>query len=445
VPGSVNWRPGVLRLFARARPAWADSPIVLNAASLFGSTAITSGLGFCFWLLAAHLFPVNAVGVASAAVSSMQLAAVAGLAGMGTLMIAELADGRAPAGLVSAAAICAGLTSAAVGLGYLLLESVASVDLGFADRGVWGPIVYLAGVAATSAAFVIDQASIGIQRGDLQLARNTVFSVVKLALLPAVVVLAARDAALGIYAAWFLGGVVSLLTLRAHLWRGGLRPQLRPAFRALGAIRGAALAHHWLNLSSQTPRLALPVLVATILSPSLTAAFYTAVLIVNFADVVPGHLSNALFALPRGQLDRLARELRGTLRISAVVAVFSAGLIAVSSHFILSLFGPEYVAATTAMIILGFATLPFSIKVHYMAVCRVHGRLRWCATITTIGAAMELGAAAIGAEAVGLWGVSAGLLLALSVEALLLWPSVARAAGLPRVLPWSPADGPGGA
>lgn len=420
----------------RRRPAMTQSAVVLNAASLFGSTIITSALGFCYWVLAARLFPIQAVGVASAAVSAMQLLAVAGLAGMGTLMISELAEGSPPVGLVSAAVVVAALTSAAVGGVYLILEAASSADIGLSDHGLWGPLVFLAGVGLTGATFVIDQASIGIQRGDIQLARNAVFSLAKLAALPLVLLVAERDAALGMYIAWFFGGVVSLLTLRVHLWRAGLRPHLRPAFPALLAIRKAALAHHWLNLASQTPRLALPVLVAVTLSPELNAAFYTAVLIVNFADVVPGHLSNALFALPRGQMARLAEELRGTLRICLVVGIASATLIAISARFVLSVFGSSYVVATGAMVVLGFTTLPFSVKVHYAAVCRVQGRLRWCAAVSTAGALLEVLAAFVGAKLFGLTGVSAGLLIALTAEAVFLWPTVARAALLPTLIPW---------
>ncbi len=436
----MNKRTKIKDALARMRPAWTDTPVVVNAASLFGSTAITSLLGFCYWLLAARLFPVQAVGVASAAVSAMQLIATAGLLGMGTLMVSELAHGRSPAGLVSAAVFCASVSSAGLGLLYLVVQATSATDIAFSQQGIWGSAVFLAGVALTGATLVIDQASVGIQRGEIQLVRNTVFSVAKLAALPFALLLAVQDAAIGIYAAWLLGNVVSLVTLRTHLWHTGIRPRMFPAFRALTAIRGAALAHHWLNVASQTPRLVLPVLVAATLSPELNAAFYTAVLIVSFATVVPGHLSNALFALPRGQHDRLAEELRGTLRLSAIVGVVSAVLIAVSARFCLSLFGPDYVVATGSMIILGLTTLPFTVKLHYAAVCRIRGQLTWCAAVSTVGAIFEVAAAYVGAKTFGLAGVSAGVLAALCLEAMFLWPSVARSARLPLVYPWLHAD-----
>ncbi|HEX5239885.1 MAG TPA: hypothetical protein VFW20_02705, partial [Candidatus Limnocylindrales bacterium] len=41
-----------------------------NAASLFGSTVLTGGLGAVYWAIAARLFTPESVGVAAAAISS---------------------------------------------------------------------------------------------------------------------------------------------------------------------------------------------------------------------------------------------------------------------------------------------------------------------------------------------------------------------------------------
>ena len=69
-------------------------PIIRNAASLFGSTVVTSLLGFVFWLLAAKLLSPTAVGRASALQSTSQLLSYVRIAGLGTLSIAELAESK---------------------------------------------------------------------------------------------------------------------------------------------------------------------------------------------------------------------------------------------------------------------------------------------------------------------------------------------------------------
>lgn len=422
-----------------AARAIAQKPVLVNAASLFGSTMITSALGFCYWVVASRLFPIHSVGIAAAAVSAMQLLATFGIFGLGTLIIGELADSRSPMGFVSAAALVASFASLVLGIIYVALSPELSTELGPLGHGILGPALFAGGVAVTGATLVIDQASIGVNRGGLQLARNGVFSLVKLLLLPAGMLLPSGQTANVIYGAWLLGNVISLATFWIHARRTDFKPHLRPAFRSVAAVRNTALAHHWLNVAAQAPRLLLPVLVAATLSPELNAAFYTAVLIVSFASIIPAHLATALFALPPGHMNRLASELRSTLRVSVVVSVVSAAGFALVAGPCLSVFGSEYLTATNAMMVLGLSTLPFTVKVHYAAVSRVRGRLKRCAWISTVGGLLELTLCYLGAKHAGLTGVSVGLVLALTLEAAVLWPTVASAArvrvlGLPRWL-----------
>ena len=49
-----------------------EGPIVRNAAALYGTTIITSILGFVYWFVAARLAPAAAVGTASAIQSAAQ-------------------------------------------------------------------------------------------------------------------------------------------------------------------------------------------------------------------------------------------------------------------------------------------------------------------------------------------------------------------------------------
>ncbi|HET9074341.1 MAG TPA: lipopolysaccharide biosynthesis protein [Solirubrobacteraceae bacterium] len=407
-------------------------PVFLNAAMLWGSTIITSVLGFGFWIAAARLFPIGSVGFASAAVSAMMLLAQFGLLGMGTLMIAELAGGDVfPVGLVSAATLLAGVFSFGLGYAFVALQGVLNTKLGPLGHGVVGPLLFAAGTGISAVTLVIDQASIGLNRGGLQLGRNAVFSLVKLVLLPVAALAATGPMALAIYLTWTVGNVVSLLTYWLHARRSGLEPMLVPAFRSLYRVRAAAFGHHWLNLAFQAPRLILPVIVAAALSPAATAAFYEANLIVSFVGIIPSHLSTALFALPHGDDGRLAVELRAALRVGFGVAAASAVGFALLAHPILLVFGHHYLIAATSMALLGLSTVPYTVKTLYAAVERVRGRLSRCATVSTAGGVVEALCCIAGVKLGGLAGVSLGLDIALTAEAIVLWPIVARAAGVP--------------
>ncbi len=403
----------------------------MNAASLWGSTLITSVLGFGFWIAAARLFPIASVGVASAAISAMTLLAQFGLLGMGTLLIGELAGGDFAVGLVSAATLLAGGVSFGLGFAFVALQGLISTKLGPLGHGVVGPLLFASGAGITAITLVTDQAVVGLNRGGLQLARNGVFSAVKLVLLPVGALLAPGPWALVLYGAWTGGNVVSLLTFWLHARRSGIRPVLAPAFRPLWAVRKTAFYHHWLNLASQVRPLLLPVIVSATLSSAKTAAFYEANLIVSFVAIIPAHMSTALFALPRGSYDRLARELRATLRVSFGVVALAAVFFIAFSYPILLVFGRRYTVASTPMGLLALSAIPFTVQAHYAAVERVRGKLMHCAAVFSACGVFETAVCILGVKADGLIGVSVGLDISLGLEALLLWPTVARAARVP--------------
>ncbi len=411
--------------------AVARRPVFLNAASLWGTTLITSVLGFGFWIAAARLFPIDSVGIASAAISAMMLLAQFGLLGMGTLLIGELAGGEFTAGLVSAATLLAGGVSFGLGLAFVALQGVVSTKLGPLGHGVVGPLLFASGTGITAVTLVMDQACIGLNRGGLQLARNAIFSLAKFVLLPVGALLANGPWSEVMYASWTAGNVFSLITFWFHVRRSGIRPVLAPAFQPLYAVRKAAFSHHWLNLANQVRPLLLPVIVSATLLSSSTAAFYEANLIVSFVAIIPAHLSTALFALPRGSFDRLAKELRATLRLSFGVSVLAAVFFAALAYPILLVFGHSYVVAANSMRLLGVSAIPFTVQAHYAAVERVHGRLMRCAGVFTACALFEIALCIVGVKEDGLTGVSAGLDISLGLEALMLWPTVARAAQVP--------------
>src|SRR5882724_8123845 len=107
-----------------------NSVMLLNAASLIGTTAVTSLLGFAYWWLAARQFAPHMVGTASAAVSAMMLLGSMGVLGMGTLLIGELPRQRSnQIALISTALMLVGTVSGGVGALFALLAPIISPNL----------------------------------------------------------------------------------------------------------------------------------------------------------------------------------------------------------------------------------------------------------------------------------------------------------------------------
>lgn len=413
------------RRFKLLPERFGTSPVLRGAAYLYGSTVTTSLLGFVFWLLAARLLEPSAVGSASAVQSAAQLVATVGILGLGTLSVAELSvDKRQVRHLVTASCLVAGAASTVGGLMTGIVLGHTSGHLGPSLDNVADLTVFSLLAGTTAACLVLDDACIGLLRGDIQLVRNTVFAAAKLLLLPLAVYAWSAQHGEQVVVAWLLATAGSLVLAFRLVARVPADTSWRPDFANLIAKRSLIWNHHLLNVAVLVPRLVPPLVVAAVVSPAANAGFYTATFITGFVNIIPGQLSLALFAIAPGDEHALSRETRSSLRLCAVLAVASAVVFGFGSHPILDVFRHSYVSAAPAMTLLGLGTFPYAIKAHYVAIARVRGRMGQAAVIATIAAGIEIGGVGAGAALDGVTGTAAGLLAAWIVEALVFAPTV---------------------
>jgi O-antigen/teichoic acid export membrane protein len=284
-------------------------------------------------------------------------------------------------------------------------------------------------VILTGVSLVLDQATIGLMRGGLQLTRNAIFAFAKLLALPAAAIVLHEQFGVGITAAWIAGIAVSMILLAIRLRLSGIAVLPRPDWGVLRGLGRTALAHNWLNLSLAIPMSLIPVLVTVIVSPSANAAFYAAWTLVFFLKVVPIHLSTVLFAVAAADPQVIARKLRFTLRLSLLIGLPCMVVLGIGAHLALSMFGPGYArAATLPLELLVISYLPSIPKMQYIAVCRAAGRIPHAAAVMTAAGVAEVTASAVGAAYGGLKGLSLALLGVYLIEGLVTIGPVTRAA-----------------
>lgn len=412
----------------------ANRSLLMNAGSMIGTTVITAGLGFVYWWLAARLFPQAAVGFSSALISAMGLLGTLGMVGLGTLLIGELPQQPGQRGaLISTALIVTGAIATLAGLLFVAIAPRVSTEFHLLAFDPMTGVLFTLGVALTSVTLVLDQAVIGLLRGELQLWRNGIFSVAKLLALLGAGIWLADSTGLSIYATWALGNLLSLVALLGFAVRRGMPLRAsRPRWSLLRRLPGAALEHHALNLALQLPALGLPIIVTVLLSATLNASFYMAWLLLHLVFAIPYTLTIVLYASGVTERATFAHKIRLTLGIATTLGVVSNLVLWAGADLLMGMFGPSYAAqAAWPLRIMGLGVFPLIIKDHYVATCRVRGRIARTALYATIGSILELSLAAVGAMINGLAGLSVGLVLAMGVEAVLMVHAVYHAALMP--------------
>lgn len=405
-------------------------PILSNASSLFGCSLITSLIGFVFWWLAARMFPPSAVGYGSAAVSAMTLLGTFGMLGLGTVLIGELARRpRGSGGLVSAALIASGTAGAVLAVGFVLVAPhLSRTPVPFAADGYTMALFALA-VVVTSVSAVLDEALVGLLLGKVDLQRNVIFCLAKLLALYLLALVVHDRFGVSILLAWTLGAAFSLLPVIVLLRLRGRSVLHAPQWGILRRLTRAAASHNWLNLALQSPQTAIPIVATWLVSATAGGSFYAVWVIVTLAYMVPNHLSTVLYAVGAADNAVLGREIRFTLRLSLLAGLIGVPALLVCASPGLHLFGATYAEqGTLPLRLLALGYFPVIFKIHYVAVCRVRGRITRAAVLITIGSLLELSAAVTGAINGGLIGLSLALLIAMFLEGLLTIRTVLRAA-----------------
>jgi O-antigen/teichoic acid export membrane protein len=405
--------------------------IFFNAGSLVGSAAVTSTLGFAFWWLAARNFQPTAVGLGSATISAMMLLGAGCGLGLGTMLVGELS--RQPGkevSLISAALILVGGLGGCIGIAFAVLAPYVLHNFQFLRANIEAIVLFALGVSFTGISLVLDQALLGLMRGALQLGRNTLFAVTKLAALFMAALLLRDKGWSTIYATCAAGNAISFIalagfaTLKGRKW---LERAFRPEWSLLRKLGKLTLQHHLLNLILQSPANLLPVLVTALLSPTMNAWFYVAFMLANFVFVFPFALTAVLFATSAAQPAIMSQKARLTLGVAIVVGVLGNCVLWFGTKQLLGFFGHSYAEqAAWSLRILGLAVFPDMIKGHFIAISRIQGRLVQALVFVIVGAPLELGTAALGAHLGGLSGLSLGWVGALCIEAACMFPVVYR-------------------
>jgi O-antigen/teichoic acid export membrane protein len=420
--------PAATRSLRRLMPESARA-IITNSMSMAGTTLVTAVLGAAFWWLAAREFPRQDVGVASAAVSAMTLLGTFATLGMNTLLMGELADrpGR-PGPFITASLAVTAAAGTVFGFLFAVVVPLVSPDLTPLSADVGAALLFAAGVALTTIGLVFDQALIGLLQGNLQLWRNTLFSSSKLLALIVPAVLLSIHTSMAIYGVWAFGNLFSLVWIAAREirmqrgWRG-----FAPDFNSLRGIRGSALGHHVFNLALKTPMLALPILVVTLLSAKANASFYIAYMIAGFVFMIPIAFATVLYAVGTGDAQTRAGKFRLSFGITVSTSLAANVIIFAAAGFMLGIFGSKYAhEASWSLRVLALASFPLIVKNHFVAICRVTGRVRSAAPYVWLATLLELTLASVGAEVDGITGLSVGWAIALTIEALLMSPTVYR-------------------
>jgi O-antigen/teichoic acid export membrane protein len=410
-PGSAT----VARAVEQAR-----DPLFANALLLMGNSALTAGLGFLFWTLAARLFAPVEVGLASAAISAAVFMATLAQLGLPAALVRFSPTAGADRPVLTSTVVSVVTVAGAVAAAVFVL----GIDVWAAALDQLAPRPLLATglitlAAATAATVILVYVAVGARDARPVLIGGVTQGIVKAVLVLAFAVAVPR-AGFELVLAWLFATVAAALV---QLWmlRSFVAARLNLHLLRFGSFLRYSAGNYAGDLAAAAPGILFPLLVINQLGAEANAYFYVAWAISSLLVGISSAVATSFFAEGSHTHGATGEQMRLAFSLAIALVVPGIAVFWVGAPLLLSLFGEPYAAnAVDTLRLLSAATLPMSVNVLYLTVARVDralGRIL-AITLATGGGALALGV--ILAPRQGITGVALGFLIAQTVVAAVL-------------------------
>lgn len=349
-----------------------------NAVYLMLSQLATALSGFIFWILAARLYKPEEVGLASAAISAINLLALLSSLGLGYGLIRFiLSPGEKSRALVNSTFTLSSLASLVLSLIFLAGLNLWSPSLDFIRQNPIFLAAFVLFSIGMALSLAINSTFVARRRASFSFAQSLISSLTKLVL---VVIMARFFTVFGIFASQGLGIVIAII-VTVFLFLPRVEPNYSPTplFRkgAVNEIVRFSFGNYIADLLWAAPSLILPIMVLNLIGAEYNAYFYIAWTIGAALSTIGMSTAVSLFAEGSYDETRLKQNIHQGIKLVLLLLIPAIILILLIGDKLLLLFGQVYSERATQLLwIVALASLPMSLNRIYFGVERVRKKIK---------------------------------------------------------------------
>jgi O-antigen/teichoic acid export membrane protein len=384
-------------LNCRAIARLAGDPLYRNSLFMAFISIFNAGCGFFFWIIAARLYTVEQVGLATALISSLGIVILISRLGFDSSIIRFLSSGDSGR-IISTSLIATTLACIVAGFIYILLAEHLVPSLLFLKEPRYA-LAFLLIVTVSSIANMTGNAFVADRKADHYFFQN-LFTALRI---PALLPLALLGA-FGIFGSYGLGYMIASLFGLAVLQKriAAFRPKVDRDF-ILGSFRFSSM-NYVSSILSAAPNLVIPIMILNMLGEAEAAQYYIAVTLGNLVQIIPNSLGTSLFV--EGSHGE-------GLRKGVVRAGGASLLLMVPAVLVLLLFGDkllgmlkeEYVEAFDLLRIVALSSFPMAAYALFGAIQNVRMRVENILKLNALRCVFLLGLSYVLVQQYGIIGV----------------------------------------
>jgi O-antigen/teichoic acid export membrane protein len=357
--------------------------LYMNSFFLMASTALVSGSGFFFWMIATHLYMDEQVGLATAIISVITFIMNVSILGLNYSIIHFLPKAKEKNQLLStgffsiaaAGAICATL--------FLLFLPLFSPKLVFLREHFFSAMLFLFFTIAVSLDFLTESIFLGLREGKYIFIKNILVSFLKL-LLPAFFVVLGS---VGIFIAWataLSSALVVSFFILFKKFKFAFTSPLKPG--KLSNLVTFSSANYVVGLIGIAPGLIIPLLITNTINAQTSAYFYISFMIANLLYTIPYATTQSLFAEGSYDDTSLLMSIKKACKMIASLLIPGIIFLLLFSNYILLIFGKSYSTEGVQFLqLLALAGIPVSINYLGLTVVNLKRKMKALLMINIIG------------------------------------------------------------
>jgi O-antigen/teichoic acid export membrane protein len=404
-----------------------------TAYALIINTVSTTGLGFVYWAVAAHVYSRQTLGRSSALLSALILLSTLTQLNISSALQRYLPKaGRSAARLIGYGYAVSSFAALPAAIGFVLLMPRISKDWQFLAGSPLLAWLFVAAALVWGIFALEDAALTGLRRAGVVPVENSAYGVLKLAML---ICVAGILPASGIFASWVVPLVVIIPVVNVLIFRRYVRHQQgghEPRFRRREILRFTS-ADYLASLCNQAYGSLLPLLVLSTLGAAANGSFYVAWTISAGPTMLAANFGTSLMVEAASAPDRLAELTRGIALRCAVTTLLCAAVLTIAAHPILRIYGKDYAdQAAPLLIVLGVAAVPRALIMLTWSLDRVSGHMGRAAVTQAVLAILVVGGSRFLLGKYGIAGIGYAWLGANTCMAIIRLPTLSKAAGLGR-------------
>jgi O-antigen/teichoic acid export membrane protein len=306
------------------------------------NTVVTTGLGFFFWMIVARFYHDADVGLGVAIISAMGLLASLSKLGFDVGLIRFLSKAEKPVELINSCLTIPVVVSLFIAVVFVIGVNIWSPALTLIRENVIFAVAFILFTVFFTLSSITDSIFIAKRRAGFVLSKNTIISLLKIALL-FILVLFFR--AFGIVSSL---GIATTITVIIYLLialprvQSGYKPMFKIDPSVIRDVRRYSISNYVIGLLGAAPGLILPILIVNRLGAENNAYYYMSSMIAGLLFIIPSAVSQSLFAEGSHFEDQLERNVRRSYKFIFILLIPAVLILLLCGKWLLMAFGPDY-------------------------------------------------------------------------------------------------------